>query len=132
MVGVSALLDTDISIEVMRGRFPEIDRRFNEEPEPRISTITLMELAFGVLRSPRRRREQQLLTGYADLVPAEPFDERAAISAARVRAELTAAGTPIGRYDTLIAGHALALGVPLVTRNRREFERVEGLTLEVW
>ena len=42
------------------------------------------------------------------------------------------AGTPIGPLDTLIAAHALALGVTLVSNNLREFERIEGLKLENW
>jgi tRNA(fMet)-specific endonuclease VapC len=39
---------------------------------------------------------------------------------------------PIGPYDVLLAGHALALGATLVTHNTREFARVPGLTVEDW
>jgi tRNA(fMet)-specific endonuclease VapC len=49
-----------------------------------------------------------------------------------VRAALERAGTPIGNSDLWIAAHALALGVPLVSNNLREFERVPGLKLENW
>jgi tRNA(fMet)-specific endonuclease VapC len=45
---------------------------------------------------------------------------------------LKARGTPIGPYDTLIAGQAMARGLTLVTRNTREFERVVGLSVENW
>lgn len=45
---------------------------------------------------------------------------------------LAAKGTPIGSYDVLVAGEALALDVPLVTRNGREFRRVPGLRVERW
>ncbi len=41
-------------------------------------------------------------------------------------------GTPIGPLDTLIAAHAKALGMILVTNNTGEFARVEGLNLEDW
>jgi tRNA(fMet)-specific endonuclease VapC len=34
--------------------------------------------------------------------------------------------------DMLIAAHARALGLVLVTNNEREFSRVEGLPLENW
>jgi predicted nucleic acid-binding protein len=45
---------------------------------------------------------------------------------------LERAGTPIGNSDLLIAAHALALGVALVSNNLREFERVQRLKLENW
>jgi predicted nucleic acid-binding protein len=39
-------------------------------------------------------------------------------------------GTPIGPYDVLIAGAAKACSATLVTRNTREFKRVQGLAFE--
>ena len=50
----------------------------------------------------------------------------------RIRAELEAAGTPIGPNDLLIAAHALAVDAVLVTANTREFLRVPGLQVENW
>ena len=47
-------------------------------------------------------------------------------------AELARAGTPIGPYDQMIAGHARASGLVLVTNNVDEFERVPGLRIEIW
>ncbi|MGE5441948.1 MAG: PIN domain-containing protein [Bacteroidota bacterium] len=61
-----------------------------------------------------------------------PFDEEDARAAGRVRAELVAAGTPIGAYDILIAGQAVRSGATLVTANSREFARVRGLAWEDW
>lgn len=55
-----------------------------------------------------------------------------AVAAAKVRAGLEAKGTPIGPLDTLIAGTALAAGGTLVTRNVKEFRRVDGLLVENW
>jgi tRNA(fMet)-specific endonuclease VapC len=49
-----------------------------------------------------------------------------------VRATLEQAGTPIGANDLIIASTALAHDCLVVTRNRREFERVVGLKVEVW
>ena len=49
-----------------------------------------------------------------------------------MRSWLASQGTPIGPYDSLIAAHAQALGVTLVTNNTREFERVPGLKLANW
>jgi len=49
-----------------------------------------------------------------------------------IRAALAVAGTPIGPYDVLIAGQALARGLVLVTHNVGEFSRVGGLLIEDW
>ena len=64
--------------------------------------------------------------------PSGPFDIPASAQAAQIRADLAAKGTPIGPYDTMIAGHARSLGLVLVTNNVREFERVEGLRVVNW
>jgi tRNA(fMet)-specific endonuclease VapC len=49
-----------------------------------------------------------------------------------VRAELERLGTPIGAYDTMIAGQAIRRGITLVTANTREFARVDGLMWDDW
>ena len=61
-----------------------------------------------------------------------PFDSVAATNAARIRAFLESQGQAIGPYDVLLAGHALALSLVMVTANTKEFSRVPGLTLENW
>ena len=61
-----------------------------------------------------------------------PFDDQAATHFGQVRAELTKTGKPIGPYDSMIAGHARALGLILVTNNMREFKRVPGLRVQNW
>ena len=60
------------------------------------------------------------------------FDEEAAVVAARIRAHLERRGIPIGDLDTLIAAHAMALDLILVTNNLDEFERVPGLRTTNW
>ena len=49
-----------------------------------------------------------------------------------LRADLARQGTPIGPYDLLIAGIAIANGLTLVTHNTREFSRITTLSLEDW
>ena len=60
------------------------------------------------------------------------FDREDARRAGELRAQLSVAGTPIGPYDVLIAGQALARGLTLVTHNTREFGRIAGLKFEDW
>ncbi|ELN4045944.1 VapC toxin family PIN domain ribonuclease, partial [Klebsiella variicola] len=61
-----------------------------------------------------------------------PWDRAAADATTDIKVALRQAGTPIGPNDTAIAGHAIAAGAVLVTRNGGEFERVPGLVLEDW
>lgn len=56
----------------------------------------------------------------------------AAEATAKARANLKQRGQPIGAYDVLVAGTALAHELILVTSNVREFRRVEGLRIEDW
>jgi tRNA(fMet)-specific endonuclease VapC len=66
------------------------------------------------------------------VIALRPFDAEAARHAAVVRAALGRSGSAIGPYDTLLAGHAVALGAGVVTDNHREFKRVKGLHVESW
>ena len=61
-----------------------------------------------------------------------PFDEADARATAAIRAALKTRGQPIGAYDALIAGTALARGLVVVTSNAGEFKRVSGLQVEDW
>jgi tRNA(fMet)-specific endonuclease VapC len=63
------------------------------------------------------------------ILPMEPPVEE---HYADIRHTLERAGTPIGPNDLLIAAHARALGLTLVTDNVREFSRVPGLLVENW
>jgi tRNA(fMet)-specific endonuclease VapC len=61
-----------------------------------------------------------------------PFDDIAALTAGRIRAQLANLGTPIGLNDLLIASIALTHNLTLVTHNTGEFVRVKGLQIEDW
>ena len=65
-------------------------------------------------------------------VDVEPFDARDMMAAARLRSNLQRQGLPIGPYDALIAGQALARGWTVVTADAREFSRIDGLKVVDW
>ena len=128
------MLDTDVCVELLRGRAPAVFehlRQFKTD-DVAISSITLAELQYGVARSTRPARHELLLAEFCAPLAILPFDDLAAGTYGRVRAALARAGTPIGPLDTLIASHALSLGLTLITRNHREFSRVPGLHVESW
>lgn len=58
-----------------------------------------------------------------------PLDAEAATLAVRAGASLRVSGATIPMADLAIGGICLSLGVPLLTRNRRHFDRIEGLRL---
>ena len=128
------MLDTNICIELLRGSAAHVASRMQEHEldEIAVSSITLAELQYGVARSARPAHHELLLIGFCAPLAILPFDDRVGQSYGGVRAGLERAGTPIGPLDTLIAAHALALNITLVTNNEREFKRVVGLTVENW
>lgn len=99
-----------------------------------VPAIVEYELRYGLLRLPPEAAEPRLAALAQLLRPLQrlPFDASCAAQAARIRAHLEAAGTPIGPHDTLIAATALHHQATLVTRNVREFSRVPGLTWLNW
>ncbi len=95
-----------------------------------IPAVAAHELFYGAYRSARQAQNLALLDGLP--LPVLEFDKEDARQAGEIRAALAAAGTPIGPYDVLIAGQALARGLVLVTHNVGEFSRVSGLLVEDW
>ncbi|MDB2408003.1 type II toxin-antitoxin system VapC family toxin [Jannaschia sp.] len=127
------LLDTNILSDLIRTPNGAVARRLAEVGESRVATsvIVAAELRYGALRkgSPRlTARVEALLAEIAVL----PFEPPADAAYGGIRSALEAVGTPIGGNDLLIAAHALSLERTMVTANRREFERVNGLTVENW
>lgn len=99
-----------------------------------VPAIVEYELRYGLLRLPPDAAAPRLAALAQLLRPLQilPFDSECAIHAARIRAELEAAGTPIGPHDTLIAATSLRYQATLVTRNVGEFSRVGGLQWLNW
>lgn len=95
-----------------------------------ISSIVAFEAYFGAFNGGRPRENLARLERLEFEVL--EFDTQDAMVAGRVRWELKSRGTPIGAYDILIAGQALARDLVLVTHNVREFSRVDGLKVEDW
>ena len=126
------LLDANICIALLNGTSPAARERLGRygPGDVGVPAPVAYELYFGAFKSRRTRENLALLDtlGFEVL----PFDVEDARVAGRVRSELEAVGQPIGPYDVLIAGQALARGLVLVTANRREFDRVAGLTCEDW
>jgi len=127
------LLDTNLCIRVLRDRPPSLRERFNREADGlAISTIVLTELLHGAAKSARPEANRREVENFAARLEVLPYDAAAAHHAADIRATLERKGQVIGGYDVLIAGHARSRGLIVVTGDRGEFDRVEGLRCEDW
>ena len=126
------LLDTNACIGLLNRTNPVLWARTRRHAVADIGLPALVahELYYGAYKSRRQHDNVERLDriGFEIL----PFDASDARAAGAVRAQLERAGEPIGPYDTLIAGQALARGLVLVTANTREFSRVAGLDCEDW
>ncbi|QYF91962.1 type II toxin-antitoxin system VapC family toxin [Massilia sp. PAMC28688] len=127
------MLDTNILIYLIKQKPAQVMRRFSTHAltDISVSSISVAELEFGVTKS-GSTRNQEALHGWLQLLHRPAFDDHAAHTYGLLRTALEANGTPIGPLDTLIAAHAMALDMTLVTNNVREFSRVPGLLIEDW
>jgi tRNA(fMet)-specific endonuclease VapC len=121
------LADTDVLIDYLAGVQPVRDRvaAYVDTEQLQTTAVNCFELLSGAGPGRRGQAVRQLVEALNVL----PLDRAAAERAADVRRKLERAGRPIGMGDSLIAGIAMAHGLPLLTRNRSHFERVEGLKL---
>lgn len=128
------LLDTNICIYALSGRYPQVQRQIDRRAPGQIamSVVVYGELQFGIAKSVRREDAQLRLDAFIQIVPVLPLPVEAAEHYGDVRARLAKSGAPIGGNDLWIAAHARALNTTLVTNNIREFERVPGLRVANW
>lgn len=120
------LLDTDTCIEIIRGRPTPLEQFVDANIG--ISSITRFELYSGVAKHGSRKLANRT-SAFLSAITCYPFDDSASETSAKIRMQLEAIGQKIGAYDTLIAGHCLALKFELLTGNLREFSRVKELKL---
>ncbi|KAB7597623.1 type II toxin-antitoxin system VapC family toxin [Verminephrobacter eiseniae] len=127
------LLDTNIISDVIRNPNGPAAHRIEQAGPKQIFTsiIVAAELRYGCAKkgSPQLRARVE---GLLETVPVLPLDIPAAAGYGGIRAALEAAGQSIGMNDLLIAAHACALGLTLVTDDTREFSRIRDLKVENW
>jgi tRNA(fMet)-specific endonuclease VapC len=128
------LLDTCVLSDFARGQVAVAVRIKGTPSEAlAITIVTVMEVEYGLcLNATLARKLRPVMEAFIRSVHALAYSEDDARSTATVRATLKVQGRPIGAYDALIAGCALARGLTLVTSNTGEFTRVAGLLVEDW
>ena len=127
------LLDTNTASYVIKGNVPSVRQRLQKSAptDVAISVITEAELRFGVHRLPEAKRLAFVVDEFLRFIDIRPWDSAAAQTYAELRALIEHEGRPMGNMDLMIAAHAAALGVTLVSSDR-VFRRVKDLKLEDW
>ena len=128
------MLDTDTCSYIMKRSHPLVLKRLQavHVSDVCMSVITKAELLYGVEVSPRRAHDATALAAFLPYVEVIDFSDEAAHHYGEIRADLKKRGALIGANDLLIAAHARALGLTLVTNNTAEFGRVHDLKLDNW
>ena len=135
MIDKSYLLDTNICVFYLRGRF-DIDKKIDAVKWENcyISEITMLELKMGAELSIQKDgidRSEQLNRFFYDIniLPiADAID-----LAAKEKIRLRLAGTPCeDNFDLLIACSAIANNMICVTDNTKDFHRFQNIQLENW
>jgi len=127
------LLDTNILSDLVRNPQGVVAARIAKAGENTVCTsvIVAAELRYGAKKSNSKKLAERidLILSALEILPLEPPADR---QYAALRHHLTRQGTPIGPNDLLIAAHALASDLTVVTANVGEFSRVPGLKVENW
>jgi len=126
------MLDTDSVSYALRGEGNVGTRILEHKPSALcISAVTLGELRFGAHKRDSKKLHKLIDAFTASIAPQE-FDADAADEYGRLAADLAKRGSPIGVFDAMIAAHARAKKLILVTNNEKHFRKVPGLKIENW
>ena len=127
------LLDTHTCIYALKQNTTVLRNLLAQKREDvMVSVITEAELRTGAAKSASAAKTLRLIENFLRPLGILDFTSADAAVYAEVRASLERAATPIGPLDTLIAAHAVARKLVLVSNDEREFNRVTGLQFQNW
>lgn len=128
------LLDTNICIALLKNSDLAIIKKIKSltPDQVAICSIVKAELLYGARKSQSVEKNLTLLSKFFNQLESLPFDDSATDFYGTQRSILEKAGKTIGNSNLLIASIALAHDLTVVTRNQREFVRVQNLRVEVW
>lgn len=126
------VLDTNMCIYLMKNQPEQVAKRFAKcyVGDVIMSAITFAELEYGVTVSEKSAHERKNLTALVEDIPVAPFDTSAATAYGPIRGATR--DRKKDQLDKLIAAHAVALNVTLVTNNERDFVTYPNLRIENW
>jgi len=126
------LLDTNVIVAFLNGDKSILKRMRAEIDKVALSTLVIAELDYGAKVSQKSEENLEKLYRLVDIVRVIPFDIECARIFGTIKSELRSVGKPTGEVDALIASTAMAHEAILVTGNKKHFENIAGLKVEVW
>jgi len=126
------LLDTNIVVAFLNGDSAIRKSIKDEINRIALSSLVVGELDYGAKVSQKAKENLERLYQFVDLVQVLPFDIECAKFFGSIKSKLRIMGKPTGEVDILISATAMANKATLVTANKKHFENIEGLKLEVW
>ncbi len=126
------LLDTNICIHYFKGQFgikEQIEKIGFENFA--ISEITLAELIYGAEKSQQKEKNMKVVENFAEKIEILPILSSLKIYG-KEKARLRSIGKIIGDLDLFIGSTSIVNDMIMVTRNTREFERLDGIRIENW
>ena len=126
-----SMLDTNAVSNLIRDRLTKAPPLKSPPENVCISTISEVELLFGVQRRPEAHSLNEMIIRFIEGLPVLNFDREAAGRYGALRAEMQRMGKSLTALDMLIAAHALSIGATLVTSDAA-FRHVPGLAVEDW
>ena len=126
------LLDTNVVIAFFNGNKTVLQRIYADVDRIALSSLVVAELDYGAKASQKAKENLEKLHRFVDIVQVVPFDIECAKIFGTIKSKLRKLGKPTGEMDALIAATAMAHKAVLVTGNRKHFENIEGLKVEIW
>ncbi|MCL0097734.1 type II toxin-antitoxin system VapC family toxin [Dehalococcoidia bacterium] len=126
------LLDTNIVIAFLNGNNAVSERIQRKIDRIALSTLVVAELDYGAKASQNARKNLEKLYRLLDIVQVISFDMECAKIFGTIKSKLRSIGKPTGEVDALLAATAIANKAVLITANKKYFENIEGLKLEIW
>lgn len=129
---MDVLLDTDVSIELMRGNPTPLSRIAALDGRVFVSAITVAELYFGAYNSAHPAENAERVRRFLAEIPSFPLACEIAERFGSLKADLKRNSTQLGPLDLLIAATALENGCAIATGNIKHFLKVPGLQVLDW
>jgi len=126
------LLDTNVIVAFLNGDKSVLKRMRAEIDKVALSTLVVAELDYGAKVSQKSEENLEKLYRLVDIVRVIPFDIECARIFGTIKSKLRSLGKPTAEVDALIASTAMAHEAILVTGNKKDFENIAGLKVEVW
>jgi len=126
------LLYTNVVIAFFNGNKIVLQRIYADVDRIALSSLGVAELDYGAKASQKAKENLEKLHRFVDIVQVVSFDIECAKIFGTIKSKLRKLGKTTGEMDALIAATAMAHKAVLVTGNRKHFENIEGLKVEIW